>query len=122
MRIRPGGITASRRDASAHSASLPTMLFTALLGAWATAPIGAARAVDVKYDVGASVLHSDNITLSETDHIGETVLSPQVNFEATQTGAAVQMLVRGNLEYLTTCKTHLTTKSAANSPGTSAGR
>lgn len=61
---------------------------------------GTSFAVRINYDLGLSVLHSDNIGLAETDEASETVLSPQVNFQAEQTGSTVQMTLRGNLEYL----------------------
>lgn len=97
----PRGLSESRCDAPAFKPSLPrTALFTTLMGVLTMAPSGAALALDIKYDAVASVLHSDNIRLSETGEIDETVVSPQLNFEATQTGSAVQMTVRGNVEYL----------------------
>lgn len=94
-------LSESSCDAPAFQPSLPrTSLFAALMGVLSMAPSGAALALDIKYDAVASVLHSDNIRLSETGEIDETVVSPQLNFEATQTGSAVQMTVRGNVAYL----------------------
>lgn len=72
------------------------MLSAALLAAIP----GTALAVDVDYQVGASVLRSDNIALSEADPTSETVLSPQFRFEAEQNSSTLQMLARGNVEYL----------------------
>lgn len=63
-------------------------------------PIGTACAVDVNYDIGVSLLHSDNIRLSDSDHVAETVLSPRITFDAKQTGSTVRMDFSGSLEYL----------------------
>lgn len=61
---------------------------------------GTAHAVKLDYDLGASLLHSDNIDLRENDPVSETVLMPQVRFNAEQAGAVVQMNLSGTLQYL----------------------
>lgn len=60
----------------------------------------AAQAVRVDYTVGGSVLHSDNIGLTESDPVDETVVSPQFSFTAEQTGSTVQLKARGDAQYL----------------------
>ena len=59
-----------------------------------------AHAVKLDYELGASLLHSDNIDLREDDQVSEDVLMPQVRFSAEQTGAVVQVDLSGNLQYL----------------------
>lgn len=54
---------------------------------------------DVKLEVGTSVRHTDNIALREDDPTTETVLSPDLNFEAEKSGSGVQLIARGGLEY-----------------------
>ncbi len=75
---------------------LPPVVRVALLFALPMA----AQSARIDYTVGASVLHSDNIGLSETDPIDETVLSPQFSFTAEQTGSTVQLKARGDAQYL----------------------
>lgn len=59
-----------------------------------------AESLRVDYVLGASLLHSDNINLSETDPDSETVLSPEISFEATQSGSSTSFKARGSLQYL----------------------
>lgn len=72
----------------------------ALAAALLAAFPGASQAVRINYDIGLSVLHSNNIRLSATDPASETVVSPRLNFQADQSGSTVQLTLRGNLEYL----------------------
>lgn len=58
-----------------------------------------AAATDVKLEVGTSVRHSDNIALREDDPTTETVLSPDVRFEAEKSGSVLQIIARGGVEY-----------------------
>lgn len=73
-----------------------TALYAVLL---ASLP-GSAWAVELDYQVGASLLHSDNINLSDEMPLSETVLMPQLRFTAEQNGAAVQLKARGSVQYL----------------------
>ncbi len=59
-----------------------------------------AQAIDVNYEVGVSLAHTDNIDRSETDEVDETVLAPLLRFDAEQTGARVELLARGEFAYL----------------------
>lgn len=80
-----------------HSSALRTGALTlALLAALPCA----AESLRVDYVLGASLMHSDNITLSDTAPVSETVLSPEVSFEATQSGSATSLKARGRLQYL----------------------
>jgi hypothetical protein len=60
----------------------------------------AAQAARLDYVIDASVSHSDNIGLEETDERNETVVSPQVMFNLEQTGATLQLNARGSIRYL----------------------
>lgn len=59
-----------------------------------------AQAARLDYVIDASVSHSDNIGLDETDELGETVLSPQFQFTFEQNGADLQVNARGSVRYL----------------------
>jgi hypothetical protein len=59
-----------------------------------------AESLRVDYVLGASLLHSDNINLSETAPDSDSVLSPEVSFEATQSGSSTAFKARGRLQYL----------------------
>ncbi|HEY5971946.1 MAG TPA: outer membrane beta-barrel protein [Pseudoxanthomonas sp.] len=87
-------------DAKRNDPALRRATRAALYLALAAALPGTAHAVKLDYELGASLLHSDNIDLRENDPVGESVLMPQVRFNAEQTGAVVQMNLSGNLQYL----------------------
>ena len=80
------------RTGSLRAGMLPLALLAAL-------PCGA-ESLRVDYVLGASLLHSDNINLSDTAPDSESVLSPEVSFEATQSGASTSFKARGRLQYL----------------------
>lgn len=61
---------------------------------------GNSAAFDVDYEVGLAARRSDNINLSETDPISDTVLSPQLRFEIDHEGPRVQLAARGDAQYL----------------------
>jgi len=58
-----------------------------------------AQAVRLDYELGLAVMHSDNIGLSETNKISDTVVSPQLRFRLEQTGAALQLSADGDVQY-----------------------
>jgi putative beta-barrel porin BBP2 len=87
----------SKHNRSAVTRHLPrTALCCALL---ALLP-QAADAVELDYQIGMRLLHSDNISLVEDDKIDETVLSPQLSFTLTHNGPSLQASVRGDVQYL----------------------
>lgn len=57
-------------------------------------------ALDVDYRVGLTLLETDNIALTETNRMDETVVSPSLEFGATQSGSLLNLRARGNLQYL----------------------
>jgi hypothetical protein len=59
-----------------------------------------AQSLRIDYEVGASYTHSDNISLSETAPDSDAVLSPELRFNATQSGSRVELRARGILQYL----------------------
>lgn len=61
---------------------------------------GAAGAVEIDYQVGMSLLHSDNINLGQNNEIAENVLSPSIHVTAEETGSTVQLKAVGDLQYL----------------------
>ena len=72
---------------------------TATLLSLAVAIPGTSSALDVDYEIGVGAKHSDNITLSETNEISETVVYPLLRFEAEQDGPRVQMAAIGDAQY-----------------------
>lgn len=73
---------------------------TTLAAALLAALPGFAQAVEINYDLGLSVLQSDNIGLSDVDKRSETVISPRAGFDAHQAGSVFSLDARGNLQYL----------------------
>lgn len=59
-----------------------------------------AQSLRVDYVLGASVLHSDNVNLSDATPQSETVVSPEVNFEASQSSSSTSFRARGRIQYL----------------------
>ncbi|MEL1264004.1 outer membrane beta-barrel protein [Pseudoxanthomonas putridarboris] len=86
----------SARKERPPSSRRHSALFLAV--AIATMPT-AAQAVRINYEIGASVLHSDNIGLSEFDEVSDTVLSPELRFNIEQMGSALQLSMEGELQY-----------------------
>jgi hypothetical protein len=60
----------------------------------------ATAAVGLDYEIGASLLHSDNINLSATDPVADTVFGPQLRFDARQGGSDLRLKARGELQHL----------------------
>lgn len=60
---------------------------------------GSAAALDLDYEVGVAARHSDNINLSDTNAVSDTMVAPRVFFEASQTGRTVQLAAEGDLQY-----------------------
>jgi hypothetical protein len=58
------------------------------------------NAVDIDYQVGVSALSSNNIALSNTNTVDDTVLSPQIRFDASQAGSVLNLKARGEYQYL----------------------
>ncbi len=61
---------------------------------------GNAAAFDLEYEAGLAVKRSNNINLSEGDPISDTVISPQLRFQADQDGPRIQLAARGDAQYL----------------------
>jgi hypothetical protein len=60
---------------------------------------GTAAAAQFDYSLYAGIEHSDNINLSASNPVSQSVLIPGVNFTFAQQGSAVQANVAGALEY-----------------------
>jgi len=61
---------------------------------------GGARAFQLNYEVGVSVLRSDNIALTTTNEKSDTVVSPQLRFDIHQAGSTFDLNGSGQLQYL----------------------
>jgi hypothetical protein len=61
---------------------------------------GSASAVRLDYELGVSVLRSDNIGLSGAAPVEDTVVSPGLRFTASQQGSTFRLDARGDLQYL----------------------
>lgn len=84
----------NRRTRSSH------FRLTALSCALLASLPSAAWALELDYQVGMRVLHSDNITLVEDDKTGETVFSPQLTFTLQHDSPVLQASLRGDFQYL----------------------
>lgn len=73
-------------------AALPVALLAALPAV--------AQPLRVDYVLGASVLHTDNINLSDDVPESETVVSPEISFTAHQASSSTTFRARGRLQYL----------------------
>jgi hypothetical protein len=60
---------------------------------------GAVWASQFDYSIYASVEHSDNITLNDSDPISQNIFSPGINFSYAQQGSVFQANVSGTLQY-----------------------
>lgn len=58
-----------------------------------------AFAVRIDYSAELGLFYSDNIALTATDPISESVLIPRLNFEISEDGSTVQAQVSGTVEY-----------------------
>ena len=81
-------------------AARPRIVHAAIYLALLAALPGTAHAYKLDYELGASLLHSDNIDLRDNDPVSETILMPQLRFDLEQTGSAVQMKLSGDVQYL----------------------
>ena len=81
----------SRDGAALRRAALPLGLLAAAL------PCGA-QAARVDYQLETTLLHSDNIDLSEDDEISENVLIPRLVFDVKEEGATLELQARGAIE------------------------
>lgn len=61
---------------------------------------GMAGAVDLQYEIGGSILRSDNVALSEDNPEAETVAAVELRFDVEQVGAELQLTATGDLAYL----------------------
>ena len=98
MDMIPTGVVSTKsQDGSARMRRLSVLPATLSL---VLALPGTASAFDLDYTLGATILHSDNINLSEFTPDAETVISPQIDFKADQVGSTLELKARGALQYL----------------------
>ncbi|MEO6170528.1 MAG: outer membrane beta-barrel protein [Lysobacter sp.] len=89
--------TRQSRPRTASSATLrPSLLASAIL---LVIPVGAGAA-DLEYELGMSVLHSDNIALSSFDETSDTVVSPSLRFTLDQQSSWLRTKASGSVAYL----------------------
>ena len=91
--------TWGRRRNRSSPRQIHRALSTALSLALASTLPSGALAFDLEYDLGTNLRHSDNINLSETAPLSDTVLEPTVRFTISQTGANVQLSGIGLVQY-----------------------
>ncbi|MEO6689557.1 MAG: hypothetical protein ABIS07_06635 [Dokdonella sp.] len=61
---------------------------------WSSAPC-----VQIEYVAGLAIEHNDNINVSETAAVGDTILKPTLAFTLDQSGSTVQAAANGIFEY-----------------------
>lgn len=98
MNVLPVGPHPRHAARRRPGALLAAPLFLAVQGLLASP--AHAQAADIKYETGVSILHSDNIGLTESDPQAETVVSPFLRFEADHEGSSLRLKARGRAEYL----------------------
>jgi hypothetical protein len=81
----------SRNGAGLRRAAMRLGLLAAAL------PCGA-QAARIDYQLEMTLLHSDNIDLSEDDEISENVLIPRLVFDVREEGATLELQARGAIE------------------------
>lgn len=84
----------SQTLASSRARILPTAVFMA----FAASLGGAAQSAEVDYQLELVLLRSDNLNLSETNEIDETVVIPRLTFAVKEEGSALSLEARGALE------------------------
>jgi hypothetical protein len=62
-------------------------------------PLSTAQAWRLDWIAELGLEYNDNVTLSETDPVDETIARPSIGFQLSQDGATVQASVRGLAEY-----------------------
>lgn len=87
--IRADGCTTPRR----HPLALAVASLLVLL------PASQAGALDLAFDAGVAVEHSDNIRRAASGAQDDTVVSPTVIFDVSQTGSRVQLAGNGVVQY-----------------------
>ncbi|QOY61976.1 outer membrane beta-barrel protein [Lysobacter sp. H21R4] len=92
---------ARKPTASRCFPSLPLRLPRSVLAGalWLALPASAVPA-ELDYQLGLSLLRSDNIALASFDEKSETVVSPNARFEFQQRGPRVNANARGSVSYL----------------------
>lgn len=88
-------MTTERTDQSVDRPIRTALFMAVLLGIPHVAP-----AAHINYETGVALWHSDNINLSQLDEDDETVLAPELRFDIDQLGATLQLLARGDIQYL----------------------
>lgn len=86
---------AHKRNHSKGTMAVPGLGASLLL-----ALAGPAGAAQIDYQIGLSALRSNNIALSNTDTRDDTVLSPQLRFDVSQSGSTLLLKARGEYQYL----------------------
>ena len=93
----PARTTAHTRPRLPHRTRLrPSVLASAIL---LVVPAGAGAA-DLEYELGMSVLRSDNIALSSFDETSDTVVSPSLRFTLEQESSSLRTKATGSVAYL----------------------
>lgn len=93
MNHQTGGRRRGRRNG--HGQRLAVMWGALVL----MVPPGLASAAELDYRLGMSLQYSDNIALTETDEISETILIPSAAFVYTQEGERLDLQAAGSLEH-----------------------
>lgn len=87
----------SNRNGKRNRASFPRR---AICVATMLALPSMAQAARLNYELGAGLMHSDNIALRETGEISETVFSPRLRFDFEHASSTLRTHFRGDVQYL----------------------
>lgn len=109
----------SNRNGKRNRASFPRR---AICVATMLALPSMAQAARLNYELGAGLMHSDNIALRETGEISETVFSPRLRFDFEHASSTLRTHFRGDVQYLDYRHGTYPTTPAASSPASWTGR
>lgn len=92
-------MTRGHRHAARPRRPLRRALPVALAFALAAVPAVQLPALELDYEVGAYLRHSDNLNLSETAPASDSVFAPTLSFDVAETGSRLKLSANGLVEY-----------------------
>lgn len=98
MNASPIHCVAPRRHPYRRRLVLTSSLLIALQSLAATPAWGQSSVI--QYETGIALLHSDNIALTDSATMDETIISPFLRMEADHEGSRLRLKARGQAEYL----------------------
>lgn len=92
-------MTRGHRHAARPRRPVQRLLPVALAFALVAAPAVPLPALELDYEAGAYLRHSDNLNLSETAPASDSVFAPTISFDLSQAGSTLKLSANGLVEY-----------------------